>query len=219
MRVSQDGVAADQAAYSRWTLPIYDFIIIALSHHFIWKSPARRLEQHYNGHVTANHLEVGAGSGYFMDRCRFPSPSPRIALMDMNSTPLRFASRRIARYRPELYQRNILEPISIDAPNFDSVGINDVLHCLPGSFDSKGIAFEHLKALMNPGAVIFGSTVLHAGVERSWAAKLVMEMYNQVRVFSNRNDNLEGLTRALGESFREVEIQVLGCSALFSARA
>jgi hypothetical protein len=139
--------------------------------------------------------------------------------MDMNRTPLRYASRRIARYRPEIYQRNILEPISIDAPNFDSVGINDVLHCLPGAFESKGVAFHHLKALMNPGAVLFGSTVLQGGVQRGAAAKLVMELYNQVRIFSNRGDSLEGLTRALKECFREVEVEVVGCSALFWARA
>jgi hypothetical protein len=76
--------------------------------------------------------------------------------MDLNLNALDFAARRIARYKPETYVRNVLEPIPFDAMKFDSVGINYLLHCLPGSMDSKSAAFDHLKTVMNPGAVIFG---------------------------------------------------------------
>jgi hypothetical protein len=113
--------------------------------------------EHYNRHVSANHLDVGVGTGYFLDHCRFPSHTPRIALMDLNRNSLDFASRRIARYKPETYIRNVLEPIAIDALRFDSIGVNYLLHCLPGTMESKSVAFDHLKALMNPGAVLFGS--------------------------------------------------------------
>jgi len=204
--------------YTKGALTVYDFAVIAISHRFIWGCPAQRLEEHYNRHVTANHLDVGVGTGYFLDRCRFPTQTPRIVLMDLNPAPLDFASRRIERYKPKTYRRNILEPLSIDAEGFDSVGINDVLHCVPGSIESKAIAFDHLKALMNPHAILFGSTVLQGGVPRNWLARGLMEVYNRGGIFSNRQDSLDDLKHALGQRFRDVSLEVVGCVAIFSGR-
>jgi hypothetical protein len=138
--------------------------------------------------------------------------------MDLNSDALAFASRRIARYKPETYRRNVLEPISIDTRGFDSVGINYLLHCIPGSIESKAVAFDHLKGLMNPNAVLFGSTLLQGGVPRNWFAKRLMDAYNKKGIFSNEHDDLEGLERALTRRLRQVSVQVVGCAALFSGR-
>jgi 16S rRNA G1207 methylase RsmC len=164
---SEEQIEAGQAIYTKRTLAAYDFVVLGLSNRFIWKCPTNRLLEQYNTRITANHLDVGVGTGYFLDRCRFPSPEPRVALMDLNRNALDFAARRIARYKPETYVRNVLEPISIDAEKFDSVGVNYLLHCLPGSIGSKPAVFDHLKSLMNPNAVLFGSTLLQGGVARS----------------------------------------------------
>ena len=218
MSAPSQQVLAGQAIYTPLTLRGYDLAVVSLSHRFIWQSPARLLEERYDRYITANHLELGAGTGYFLDRCHFPSPAPRIALMDLNPSTLEFASRRLARYRPETFRRNVLEPISIDGPGFDSLAINDVLHCLPGSIGSKAVAFDHLKALMNRGGVLFGSTLLQGGVRRSPLARILMELYNRLGIFSNREDDLQGLKRELSLRFREVSVDVIGCSALFSGR-
>lgn len=213
------GVEAGQAIYTKRTLIAYDFVVHGVSNRFLWKCPTQRLEQHYNDHVSANHLDVGVGTGYFLDRCRFPSSSPRIALMDLNPETLQFASRRIARYRPETYRRNVLEPITLDGAKFDSVGMSYLLHCVPGRIEAKTVAFDHLKALMNPGAVLFGATLLQGGVTRNWGARRLMEIYNRKGVFSNRGDDLAGLQRALAQRFADVSIEVVGCAALFTGRA
>lgn len=218
MSVTKEQVAAGQAVYTRQTLAGYDFVVHVVSNRLLWKCPTRRLEEHYDEHVTANHLDVGVGTGYFLDRCHFPSQTPRIALMDLNADTLVFTSRRIERYRPETYRRNILEPVSMDAAKFDSVGINYLLHCLPGSIESKAAAFDHLKALMNPDAVLFGSTLLQGGVPRNRLAKLMMAFYNKKGLFSNQHDDLAGLKHALGQRFREVSVEVVGCAAVFSGR-
>lgn len=219
MGVSAEQVAAGQAVYTKRMLGAYDLLVLGLSNSLIWKCPTQRLVEHYNKHVTANHLDVGIGTGYFLDRCKFPSPTPRVALMDLNRNSLDYAAQRIARYKPESYLRNVLEPISMDAPKFDSVGINYLLHCLPGSIESKSVAFDHLKKLMNPGAVIFGSTLLQGGVARSWLAKRLMDFYNGKGIFSNENDDLDGLKRALGQPFRSVSVEIVGCVAVFSGHA
>jgi hypothetical protein len=216
--ISDDSVEAGQAIYTKQTLRLYDLIVLGISNKFIWQCPTQLLVNHYNSNITANHLDVGIGTGYFLGRCRFPSSTPRIALMDLNNNALEFAARRLVRYQPERYCRNVLEPITLDAKKFDSVGINYLLHCLPGSIESKSIAFDHLRSIVNPNAVIFGSTLLQGNISRNWFAKRLMGVYNSKGIFSNQDDDLEGLERSLNNRFKDVSIQVVGCVALFSGR-
>jgi 2-polyprenyl-3-methyl-5-hydroxy-6-metoxy-1,4-benzoquinol methylase len=218
MTVTAEQVEAGQAVYTKSTLRAYDFVVLVVSNQFIWKCASQRIVEHYNRHVTANHLDVGVGTGYFLDRCQFPSRAPRVALMDLNQSVLEHASRRIARYKPETYRRNVIKPISVDAKKFDSVGINYLLHCIPGSIESKAVALDHLKALMNANAVLFGSTLLQGGVPRNWLAKRLMSAYSKKGIFSNQHDDLDGLKRALRQRFREVSVEVVGCAAIFSGR-
>jgi hypothetical protein len=75
---------AGQAVYSRWTLQLYDLYVLGLSCRLAWRCPASALLPHYDAHVSSHHLDVGVGSGYFLDRCRFPVPRPAIVLLDLN---------------------------------------------------------------------------------------------------------------------------------------
>ena len=218
MNVSEEQVRAGQAVYTRRSLRLYDFVVLGVTNHLIWNCPTQRLLEHYNEHITANHLDVGVGTGYFLDHCRFPSQTPRIALSDVNRNSLDFAAQRIARYTPETYLRNVLEPLAIDAAQFDSVGINYLLHCLPGNIASKAVILDHLTASMNPSAVLFGSTLLHGGVSRNWFARRLMDFYNKKGIFSNRHDALDELRQALSQRFRDVSVEIVGCAALFSGR-
>ncbi len=219
MSVTPEQVEAGQAVYTKRLLGVYDFLVLGVSNRFLWKCPTQQLLEHYNRHITGNHLDVGVGTGYFLDKCRFPAPAPRLALMDLNQNALEFAARRVARHRPETHCRNVLEPISIDVARFDSVGINYLLHCLPGSIELKSVALDHLKALMSPGAVLFGSTLLQGGVRRHWFARRLMDAYNRKGIFSNQGDDLNGLTRELRRRFGKVSVEVVGCAALFSGQA
>ncbi len=216
MKPTSEQVDAGQAVYTKNTLSVYDVIVLGISNRYIWKCPTAQLEAHYDEHISGNHLDVGVGTGYFLDRCYFPVESPRVALMDLNSNTLEFASQRISRYSPETYIQNVLEPILADIPEFDSVGVNYLLHCVPGSIAEKAVLFDHLKSVMNPGARIFGSTILQGGVPRSWAAVQLMKFYNRKGIFSNSGDDLLDLERALNDRFDKVSVDVTGCVALFS---
>ena len=81
-----------------------------------------------------------------------PSAEDIAALMELNAVCLAVAVDRVARFRPECYEANILEPVTIEAEKFDSIGMNYVLHCVPGTIRTKAVVFEHLKALASPGA-------------------------------------------------------------------
>lgn len=217
MSITPEEVNAGQSIYTKQVLAAYDFIVLSVSNHLLWKCPTQKLLNFYNQYITANHLDVGVGTAYFLDRCQFPSPKPHITLMDLNSNALEFAARRIARYNPETCRCNVLNPIVLDV-KYDSVSINYLLHCLPGSIESKSVAFDHLKALMNPNAVVFGSTLLRYDTQHNWLAKRLMDTYNKRGIFSNQQDDLEGLERSLNQRFKDVSIEIVGCAVLFSGR-
>ncbi|GLI91813.1 class I SAM-dependent methyltransferase [Methylocystis echinoides] len=218
MSFTPEEVAAGQAIYTPKLLSIYDLFVLGLSNRFIWRCPTPRQLAHYDRLVSGNHLDVGVGTGYFLDRCMFPKETPRVALMDLNQNPLDFAARRLARYKPETYVRNVLETIPFEGEGFDSVGVNYLLHCLPGDMTGKARCFDSLLPLMKPGAVIFGATLLQDGVERNAAARALMNFYNSKGVFSNKRDSLGALALELEKRFSDVSIEVVGCGALFSGR-
>lgn len=215
---SAAAVEAGQAVYKGWILKwIYDGLVLGFSNHRLWRCPTADLLALYDRHVSGNHLDVGVGTGYYLDRCRFPVAAPRLALMDLNPNSLAVAARRAARYRPECHRRNVLEPISFDGPGFDSVGLMYLLHCLPGRMEEKAVVFDHLRPLMNPGATLFGATILQGDAPRSRAAQRLMDLYNAKGIFSNREDTAEALDDALGRRFARHEIRMTSCVAVFTA--
>jgi ubiquinone/menaquinone biosynthesis C-methylase UbiE len=216
--ITQDDVEAGAASYTTGLLAAYDFLVLRITSRFVWRCPSERLLDHYNRHISDNHLDVGPGTGYFLDRCQFGSAKPHIALLDLNPNCLDVASRRIGRYAPAVYRASVLDPINIDGPGFDSVGLNYVLHCLPGTIRTKSTALEHLAAVLNPGGTLFGSTVLYGEVPKTWVARHLMESYNERKAFTNMDDDLSGLRWALSQHLSNVSIDVVGSVALFSAQ-
>jgi ubiquinone/menaquinone biosynthesis C-methylase UbiE len=218
IEVSPRRLWASQALYTRWFLAIYNRIALGLTSHFIWKCPSDNIIRLYNQHISANHLDVGVGTGYFLDKCTFPVPSPRLVLVDLKPNSLAVARKRLTRYFPQSYRRNVLEPLEIDGPPFDSIAVNHLLHCLPVTMQAKGTVFEHLKALLNPGGVIFGTTLLYGGVKRSFLATFTYYWLNLLGIMTNKQDDVEGLKQNLTRHFTESNIEVIGCGALFWGR-
>ncbi len=211
-------VWASQALYTRWFLALYDRLGIGLSCRFVWGCPSNHILELYHRHVSGNHLEVGVGTGYFPDNCRFPVAHPRLFLVDLNPNSLTLSQKRLARYQPQVYRRNVLEPLNLDVPGFDSIGLSHVLHCLPGDMRTKGVVFQQLKGLLNPGGTLFGTTMLYQGVKRSPLATYLFWWTNLFGFMDNKQDSLEGLEQNLKEHFSENHTEVIGCEALFWAR-
>ena len=215
--ITADQVKAGQAPYNRLLLAVYD-PYVRFNYRFLWGCQPRQVLDLYNEHVSANHLDVGVATGTILDYCTFPTSNPRLALMDLNPSSLAVAARNLARYHPETYLRNVLDPIEINAPPFDSVGLANLLHCLPGTMKTKKVVFENLKAVLNPGGTLFGCTILCRGVERNPLARLTLYFMNARGYLSNRQDDLDGLKQNLAECFPESSVKVVGCVALFWAR-
>jgi ubiquinone/menaquinone biosynthesis C-methylase UbiE len=206
------------SVYSKNLLLIYDLWVLGLSNKFIWKCPTKLLLDFYNEHITSLHLDVGVGTGYFLDKCTFPSNSPNIHLLDLNPNSLEAASNRISRYSPKTHQASILEPIALSLPTFDSIGINYLLHCLPNNMVNKEVVFKTLSPLLSKGGVIFGSTILGKSKQEGFLARKLMNFYNKKGIFSNKEDTLEELDKILSNNFNSYSIKSVGCVALFSAK-
>jgi len=155
------------------------------------------------------------GTAYFLAHGRFPPGKPAITLFDLNRDTLAFGSRRLRHFAPRTELGNLLLPLPL-TERFDSAAINYVLHCLPGSFETKSVVFDHLKAVMRPGGVIFGSTLLAEGVAVSAAGRRLMRVYNAKGIFSNETDSAAGLEAALARHFERYTLELVGSAALFA---
>jgi len=215
--ITLEQVKAGQAIYNRWFLAVYDWVV-GFNYRFLWRCPPGEVLALYNEHVSANHLDVGVASGASLNHCTFPASHPRLALMDLNPNSLASAARNLSRYHPETYIQNVLDPIQINAPPFDSVGLANLLHCLPGTMKTKRVVFENLRGVLKPGGTLFGCTILYRGVKRSPLATLALNLNNARGYLTNKQDDMEGLKQNLAECFPESSVKVVGCIALFSAR-
>jgi hypothetical protein len=216
--VTNQRIKRSQRFFNRASLFVYDLLLYGVISKYAWGSSIQRLDQHYKKYMSLNHLEVGVGTGFLLNRAVFDSAHPRLGLMDLSRECLEKTKRKVARYAPETYVQNLLEPIQYQIDKFDSIGINFVMHCVPGGFKEKGVAFAHLQPLLSENGVLFGTIVLSEDVHKNVLAKPFMWLMNALGVFNNRSDNAQGLEECLESHFQVIEFEIVGVTAFFAVR-
>lgn len=166
----EQDVLEGQAVYSCSVLRIYDLWVLAFSCRLIWRCPKSLMLANYNYNVGRRHLDVGVGTGYFLDHCRFPDGESEVTLVDLNPVVLAANKVRLARYRPVQVHADALQPLPLPTQTYDSVGLNFLLHCLPGPWARKSAVFANAARALRPGGRVIGSTILAAGVQVGRAA-------------------------------------------------
>ena len=205
-------------AYSNLGLRAYDGLVMygLLTH--VWGCKPSDLVDHYRRHVTSNHADIGVGTGYCLDRCGFAFHDPRLALIDLQSNCLTYTARRLARYRPQTYVRDVLAPIgALPGGAFDSIALGGVIHCLAGDLHEKARVFDNIAALGRPGTKIFGYTLVSDQISARARRRAVHRLLNALRVVDNDNDRESDLRRELSSRFIGCRVESIGCMALFSA--
>ena len=208
---------AGAAIYTKTALKLYDFWVHGFSNRYLWNCPTEQLHAHYQRHTSNNHLEVGAGTGFFLKQVPFRVLKPRIVLMDLNQNTLEVASRAIQHFEPAGILVDILSDTMPTLPKFNSIAFNYVWHCLPAAPARKEQAFSHLASLLNKDGVLFGATLLRQNIPMNPLAKTVMTLYNQKGIFGNNADSRASLESALAANFSRYEIRQVGAAAIFSA--
>lgn len=215
--VSKD-VRAGAAIYRKPVLAVYDTAVVRLSNTYAWRCDRGRQLALYRDNIGARHLDVGPGTGWYLERVA--TPGTRVTLLDLSPGSLDVAATRLRRVGVpvDTVVANVLEPLPEGVSGHDSVGVNYVMHCVPGPWKSKGAAFAHLAAALHDRGVLFGSTILGAGVRRNPLAAALSRTYNATGVFHNEHDDEEGLRSALHAAFTDIAVIVVGNVALFTAR-
>jgi SAM-dependent methyltransferase len=204
-----------QSDYSKPLLRVYDPIVLGFVSWFVWGCPTNRLLDGYRRHIRDPHLDVGPGTGYFIDESGITDGS-RVTILDPNATVLRHAGQRLARLDVTAVEADVLKPLPVTGP-FASAALNLVIHCLPGPLERKAKAVENVAAVLAPGGVLFGSSVLGTTGPHGWRARRVLSAFNRRGAFDNLEDTEEWLWDILEASFDQVELEVVGSVAIFSA--
>ncbi|RNL83521.1 class I SAM-dependent methyltransferase [Halostreptopolyspora alba] len=213
--------ATGAAAYGPLVLAGYDTYVLRFSLRFLWGCPKREILDVYERNAGPEHLDIGVGTGFFLERAGAITPDTRLELLDLNPVPLRTVERRLSGYRMRTHVGDAAEEIPLADASLDSVGMANLLHCMPGDFTRKARAFDQARRVLRPGGRIFGSTVVGggSGVRVNPLARRVMRTYRARGGFDNIDDTPEKLTAELEARFTDVRVTVRGCVALFEGTA
>jgi SAM-dependent methyltransferase len=193
-----DPAYAGQREYTPFFLKIYDPLILGLFTRVVWRCPTSRLVEGYRRHIGQPHLDVGPGTGYFLERAGMPDGTP-VTLLDPNLHVLDHASRRLQRLDITAVEADVLKPLPVHGP-FDSAALNGVLHCLPGPIPRKAAAVANVAAVLTPTGVLFGASILGPSGRHTWLARRILEANNRRGTFDNLGDTEEGLGEILDEA-------------------
>lgn len=210
-----DAAYAGQREYTPFFLRIYDPLILGFFAPVVWRCPTTRLVDGYRRHVGRRHLDVGPGTGYFLERAGMPEGS-QVTLLDPNAHVLKRASRRLRRPDITAIEADVCKPLPVDG-SFDSAALNGVLHCLPGPLQAKAAAAANVAAVLAPTGVLFGASILGSSGRHTWLARKMLKANNRRGTFDNLGDTEEGLGEILTESFEQVELETVGSMAIFAA--
>jgi SAM-dependent methyltransferase len=204
------------AFYNARGLFIYNLYVLRFNNRFLWRCPRRRLLRHYNEHIRCDHLDVGPGTGWYLQHVEFPCQKPRVTLLDLSPDSLATASRRLRKLSPVSVNSDIFSPIPTDE-KYSSIAANYVFHCIPGDWQTKSVAIRHIAAVLARDGVFFGSTILGKGVRHNWLGRRTMARFNASGTFHNDTDDLAGLQKVLDTYFEKYTTTMVGKVALFSA--
>lgn len=204
-----------QAGYNPVLLAIYDVWVLKFMARTVWKTPIPPVVERYRRHLGSRHLDVGPGTGYFLEKAA-PSAGTEITLLDPNPHVLEHASRRLESMAPSTVEADVMKPLPVEGP-FDSAALSFVLHCLRDPMTNKAIAIRNIANVLTPEGVLFGGTVLGTAGSHTRSARAFLWAANKQGGFDNLDDSVDGLHEILAASFRDVEIEVSGSAALFSA--
>lgn len=213
-RTTQDGASI----YSPLLLSLYDLLIMQVLAPHVWRCQAVHFTDLYRDHMSRNHADIGVGTGYVLDRCAFQPGEVRIGLFDLQPNCLKHTARRLARFQPETYQCDALEPIRVGAARFDSIALGGILHCIPGDMAAKGAVFDAIQPLMHSETRVFGYTILNQGVRKTPISRLVYFILQNLKVINGLDDSEKQLTQELSRRFKAVDVTTIGCVALFVAQ-
>ena len=194
---------------------MYDPFVLGFAARFLWRCPTSRLVERYRRSIREGQLDVGPGTGYFLERSGLPEGS-HVTILDPNPNVLRHVKRRLEHLDVTAVEADVLKPLPVTGP-FDSAALHLVIHCLPGPISRKAVAVANVAAVLAPTGTLFGASVLGRSGSHTWLARRYLRVLNWQGGFDNLDDTENGLREILAASFERVELEIIGSVAVFSA--
>jgi SAM-dependent methyltransferase len=204
-----------QSDYSRALLRLYDPLVLGPIARFVWRFPTEEHVKLYRTHIRPDHLDVGPGTGYFLEHAGLPHGS-RVTILDPNANVLRHVTGRLRDLDITAVQADVLKPLPTPGP-FASAALSLVLHCLPGPMERKALAIANVARVMSPDGVLFGASVLGRSARHTLLGRGFLWAFNKRGAFGNLDDTEAGLRNILERSFRRVSLETVGGTAIFVA--
>jgi SAM-dependent methyltransferase len=222
--------SSSEAVYTKPTLHMYDDIVWGFNSPCLWHIVESDIQDLYNRLASARHAEVAVGTGLFLTKTT--ASLEAVTLIDLNPNTLSTCRERMEKTNASIkIDEQVLdilqdESVSTDMLHaFDSVAVNFLLHCLGGSRpQTTKTLFKQLSRLTSPEGVCFGSTILGRSVSEAnndptcRAAHITLNLYNQMGIFSNLEDDLASVEAAIKDSFEDVSVRQVGHCAVWEAR-
>ena len=205
-----------QADYNPAFLRVYDGLVLGVFARFVWRMSTGDLVRLYREQIRPNHLDVGPGTGYFLEHAGLPDGS-RVTIVDPNPNVLRHVTRRLERLDVTAVEADVLKPLPTPGP-FASAALSGVIHCLPGPMERKAVAVEHIARVLAPDGILFGHTILGQSAMHTLLGRRLLSTVNKRGTFDNLDDTETGLRAILERSFREVDLQTHRATATFVAK-
>lgn len=204
-----------QSEYNALLLSAYDPLVLGPIARYVWRCPTGGLLERYREHIRDRHLDVGPGTGYFLDRSGLADGS-QVTIVDPNRNVLRHVARRLRRLHVTAVEADVLKPLPVSG-GFDSAALHLVIHCLPGPMSRKAAAVANVAAALAPTGVLFGAAVLGTSGSHTRAARALLAAFNRQGGFDNLGDTERGLEEILAASFDQVRLETIGSIAVFAA--
>lgn len=206
------------AIYNSVVLRFYDLWVLGFSNYWAWRCSTKNiLLPFYRRHLSRRHLEVGAGSGYYLEKAPLHT-NTKLTILDLNRHSLQVAYKRAAIDADCILGDAMVIGDILHGRVFDSIAMFYLLHCLPGAMGEKAATFSALKHHLSKDGILYGATILGDTANHNMIGRFLMRIYNRKGIFGNYDDTTTELARELSFHFRDVHVSRRGKVALFTAR-
>ena len=154
---------------------MYDVLVLGLSNRFAWRCPSGAMLERYDRHVGRRYVDLGVGTGWFLDRCRWPVERPEITLLDLNENSLSMAAQTSAAVRAADGAGERARSASARGRSF-RLRRSQLPAPLPTRTDRVKAATlaKNVCPYLAPGGVFFGSTILGRSVPQGRIGRRLM---------------------------------------------
>lgn len=200
-----------QKVYSKLVLKLYNFIVLFFNNTFLWKCKTSNLLELYKDNVSKNHLDIGVGSGFYLNKVA--DKLEKVTLMDLNPNCLDYVKRILKDKDVFTYKVDILEDVSNEFNSqFDSISCNYLIHCLPDN-GNKQMVFKNIAKMLKPDGVAFGSTIIN-----DYDSKLAIKVankFNSKGIFDNKNDTYQVIESYIKKNFKKYSVKQIGSVCIY----